>query len=116
MLLSIQLAGVRMSTGGLLGSLPQTFEHIESVTDGLTWWTVQEVIDLIGKGVFFYVKDSFGNVARVDVVNSGNPAQRSFIKTHADGKISDNLLALPGGPLYRSGLLGKFTSSNSGAF
>lgn len=52
------------------------------------------MVDFIQKqGGKAYVKDRLGNVVNVGVVN---PVQRTpYLRTYADGKWSDNLLALP---------------------
>ena len=72
-------------------------EHITHV--GNPAWsmkrlTVEDVIQRIRSNTdTFYVKDSRGNVAQVGVVDA-TPGRRAYIRTYADGKWTDNLLAL----------------------
>ncbi|OGZ64539.1 MAG: hypothetical protein A3A98_03195 [Candidatus Staskawiczbacteria bacterium RIFCSPLOWO2_01_FULL_40_39] len=74
-------------------------EAIES----LRWWNesdgdrgictrLEMVKFLEGKGVA-YVKDVYGNKAYLFVRESANG--NKFVQTHADGKITNNLLQLP---------------------
>lgn len=72
-------------------------EHITHV--GNPGWTVkrlpvEDVIRTIKSGInTFYVKDARGNRANVMVVPA-TATRREHIRTHADGKPTDNLLAL----------------------
>ena len=72
-------------------------EHITHV--GNPAWsmkrlTVQDVIQRIKNNVdTFYVKDAYGNIAHVGVVPA-SALQGEYLRTHADGKWTDNLLAL----------------------
>ena len=115
----IRLTGVRMSpiAGGLfsLGSHHSGPQHIEAVTNGVRWWSVSEVIVLLALGQQFYVEDFAGNKAYVEAVYPGlfGLGNRPYIKTRPDGIISDNLLALPGGPLYQGGLFGSGIVANA---
>jgi hypothetical protein len=78
-------------------------EHITHV--GNPAWpqrkmSVMEVIRRIRIGLdTFYVQDRFGNRAVVVVVD-GSPLRREHIRTVADGKYTDNLLALNQCSLY----------------
>lgn len=57
-------------------------------------WPVADVIHSIeAKTNTFYVKDQFGNRAEVGVVRPAD-GRAPFIRTYADGKWNDNLLAL----------------------
>ena len=72
----------------------RTHEHITNVGNGRQWYdTVQNVIRLIDARTHtFYVRDSFGRRADVGVVRpAGRPA---YLRTHADGYYTDNLLSL----------------------
>lgn len=72
-------------------------EHITHV--GNSGWSmkrlpVEEVIRMIKNGInTFYVKDARGNRADVGVV-AATATRREHIRTYADGKWTDNLLAL----------------------
>ncbi|MET3109447.1 hypothetical protein AAKU67_004310 [Oxalobacteraceae bacterium GrIS 2.11] len=72
-------------------------EHITHV--GNPAWsmkrlTVEQVINNIRSGTdTFFVLDRFGNKADVAVVDATS-TKRAYIRTHADGKWTDNLLAL----------------------
>ena len=78
-------------------------EHITHV--GNPAWTmkrltVEDVIQRINSRTdTFYVADQFGNRAMIGVVNPG-AGRRPFIRTDADGKWTDNLLALDQCRLY----------------
>lgn len=78
-------------------------EHITHV--GNPAWsmkrlTVEDVIQRINSGTdTFYVADWAGNKAMIGVVNPGH-GRRPFIRTYADGKWTDNLLALEQCRLY----------------
>ncbi len=77
--------------------------HLTSPTDHITHVgvlpsrlviTVEEVIRRIEAGNdSFYTDDGRGNIAHVGVVKA-TPHKRKHIRTHADGKWTDNLLAL----------------------
>lgn len=54
-------------------------------------WTRAEVISLIERGVHSFHTLVRGNFGRVAVVNG---AHGKYLRTHADGKWNDNLLAL----------------------
>ncbi len=105
MLNEVQLKGVRMS------GIPDSngLQHIEAVTDGSSVWSVAQVINLLQSGQIFFVLDRLGNRANVEAVYPGagllNMLHSAYIKTRSDGLISDNLLALPGGPLYQRGII-----------
>lgn len=45
------------------------------------------------KGITAYVEDDYGNRVAVGVVSP--PSGPKYLRTHADGKWTDNLLALP---------------------
>ena len=51
-----------------------------------------EMVSFIENGVYAYVKDVYGNVAKLVVKIS--PALNKYVKTVADGKETDNLLSL----------------------
>ncbi|MBO9537353.1 DUF3892 domain-containing protein [Herbaspirillum sp.] len=78
-------------------------EHITHV--GNPAWpmkqlTVEDVIQRINSRTdTFYVADWLGNQAMIGVVNPG-AGRRPFIRTYADGKWTDNLLALDQCRLY----------------
>ena len=70
-------------------------EHITHVQYGGYIWPREEVIRLIdAKNDLFYVLDARGNVVYVHVVRPAYP-RSPWIQTYADGKWTDNLLALP---------------------
>lgn len=98
---SIRLTAVRMSHFSLLGA---STEHIKSVSNGIQWFSVAQVVDQIRFGQQFYVENAAGVRAYVEVVpRLGQPA---YIRTHRDGTVTDNLLSLPGGPFYTNPLRG----------
>lgn len=60
---------------------------------GVNWkWTRQQVITSIEDGSNTFYTLVSGNRANVGVVNGPNG---KYVRTHADGKWNDNLLALP---------------------
>lgn len=71
-------------------------EHITHVGNPPSWfWTREEVIKSIeAKTNTFYVLDSSGNRADVGVVYPTD-SRSPFLRTYADAKWNDNLLALP---------------------
>lgn len=70
-------------------------EHITHVQYDGYIWPREHVIELIEKKTdTFYVKDRLGNVVYVGVVHPDYPRD-PYIRTYADGKWTDNLLALP---------------------
>jgi len=77
-----------------INKVPRNDPH-EGITHlgGSTWhWTRQQVIDSIeAKTNTFYTLVG-GNRADVGVVNGQNG---KYVRTYADGKWNDNLLALP---------------------
>ncbi|ENL4126469.1 DUF3892 domain-containing protein [Enterobacter hormaechei subsp. hoffmannii] len=83
-----------------LSSTNALHEHITHVgspqfTPTGSKWTVAQVVDAIENKLHtFYVKDSLGNRADVGVVDPGG-GRKKFIRTYADGKWNNNLLALP---------------------
>lgn len=71
-------------------------EHITHIgsSDGQWKWTVAQVVASIeDKSNTFFVRDVLGNRANIGVVRPSNHAP--YIRTYADGKWADNLLALP---------------------
>lgn len=83
-----------------LSSTNVLHEHITHVgspqfTPSGSKWTVAQVVNAIENKLHtFYVKDSLGNRADVGVVDPGS-GKNKFIRTYADGKWNNNLLALP---------------------
>lgn len=83
-----------------LSSTNALHEHITHVgspqfTPSGSKWTVAQVVNAIENKLHtFYVKDSLGNRADVGVVDPGG-GKNKFIRTYADGKWNNNLLALP---------------------
>ena len=71
-------------------------EHITHVGNPPTWfWKREDVIASIDGGTnTFFVLDVQGNRANVGVVRP-NDGRLPFLRTYADGKWNDNLLALP---------------------
>lgn len=58
-------------------------------------WTVTQVIDALENKLHtFHVTDQQGNRANVGVVDPG-VGKKKYIRTYADGKWNNNLLALP---------------------
>lgn len=85
---------------------PFPFLRIASVSDGLTTWSVAGVVALVDAGLRFYVSDDWGHKQYVKVVRPALGAP--YLRTEADGILRNNLLALPGGPLFsapRTGIL-----------
>ena len=72
-----------------------THEHITHAGNPPSWfWTREEIIASINAGTnTFYVFEN-GNRSEVGVINP-NDGRSPYIRTHADGKWNDNLLALP---------------------
>jgi hypothetical protein len=59
---------------------------------GAGWtWTRQEVVDSINAGTNTFYTEEGGKRANVAVVNGPNGP---YLRTHADGQWTDNLLAL----------------------
>lgn len=83
-----------------LSSTNALHEHITHVGSpqftptGSKWTVAQVVVAIENKLHTFYVKDSLGNRADVGVVDPGG-GRKKFIRTYADGKWNNNLLALP---------------------
>jgi Protein of unknown function (DUF3892) len=64
---------------------------------GAGWrWTRQQVIDWINAKTNTFYTQVRGQRADVGVVNGPNG---EYLRTHANGQWSDNLLALPGCPI-----------------
>lgn len=65
---------------------------IEDETEKRGKSTRLQIVDFIEKGNYAYVKDSYGNIAKliVKVSFAGN----KYVKTISDGKETNNLLAL----------------------
>lgn len=91
-IVSIRFTAIRLSGG-------TTHQHITRL-----WWTNPstsktddnsraELAAWIEKGGKAYVEDRYGN--RVDVGVVTPPVGEKYLRTHADGKWTDNLLALP---------------------
>lgn len=77
-----------------INKLPRENTH-EGITHlgGHNWrWTRQQVIDSIEARTNTFHTLVGGNRAEVGVVNG---AHGKYLRTHADGKWNDNLLALP---------------------
>ena len=67
-------------------------EHITHL-GGANWkWTVQRVVQSIDSGTNTFFTQVNGKRANVGVING---AQGKYVRTHADGVWTDNLLALP---------------------
>jgi hypothetical protein len=87
----VYITAVHMSATGA------THEHIESVRwtnpsdKGTGESTRAKMVEWIRGGGIARVRDSAGNDVSVGVVNATPP----YIRTHADGVWTDNLLSLP---------------------
>ena len=69
-------------------------EHITHVGNGAQVWTREQVIGWIDTGAHtFYVLAPDGRRADVGVVREAGKAP--YLRTHADGRWNNNLLALP---------------------
>lgn len=90
--MAIRITAIRLSGG-------TTHEHIVHL-----WWTNPatsergdgtraEVVSMVEQGTKAYVDDAHGNRADVRVVTPATGAK--YLRTYADGKWTDNLLALP---------------------
>jgi len=66
--------------------------HLGGPGGGGWWWTRKQVIDSINARENSFYTSVNGNRATVGVVNGPNG---QYLRTHADGKWNDNLLALP---------------------
>lgn len=84
------------------GAVP--FQRIASVQSREGTWTVAEVVAQIDAGLRFYVTDERGNKRYVEVVRRALDVP--YIRTDADGFSTNNLLTLPGGPLFSTTSLG----------
>jgi hypothetical protein len=85
------MADVRVTC---INKQPRNDSH-EGITHlgGATWrWTRQEVINSIEAKTNTFFTLVGGNRAEVGVVNGANG---KYLRTYADGKWNDNLLALP---------------------
>ncbi|GHC97334.1 MULTISPECIES: DUF3892 domain-containing protein [Sphingomonadaceae] len=85
------MADVRVTC---INKQPRNDPH-EGITHlgGATWrWTRQEVINSIEAKTNTFFTLVGGNRAEVGVVNGANG---KYLRTYADGKWNDNLLALP---------------------
>lgn len=102
MILEIPITSVKMIVGGLRMPTAPYHNHLEKLFSGLQGWTVAEVAELILSKTFrFYVEDSSGCRAYLEVINPGLLGGRTYVRTQPDSTKTDNLYALPGGPLYR---------------
>ena len=72
-----------------------THEHITHVAYSGLVYTREHVIGLIEKKTDSFYVINGGNRSEVGVVYPDRP-RLPFLRTHADGKWNDNLLALPG--------------------
>lgn len=90
--MSIRFTAIRLSGGS-------THQHITRL-----WWTDPatnatgdnsraELVAFVDQGGKAYVEDRFGN--RVDVGVVTPRVGEKYLRTHANGKWTDNLLALP---------------------
>ena len=69
--------------------------HVGGIGGGGWKWTAERVVASIEAGTnTFYVMDAVGHRSEVGVVDPGN-GRRKYLRTHADGKWNNNLLALP---------------------
>lgn len=74
-------------------------EHITKLWTGTTAWELSTVIYAIkeqkaGRGdIRFYTRDAYGNTSWVTVVSP--TLLREYVRTVADNRLTDNLLALP---------------------
>ncbi|CAH0279342.1 hypothetical protein SRABI27_03728 [Pedobacter sp. Bi27] len=72
-----------------------TSEHITHAgVPGSWYWTREQIIESINKSTNTFFVEENGNRSNVGVVNPTD-GRSPYIRTHADGKWNDNLLALP---------------------
>ena len=69
-----------------------TYESISHLGGDNFHWLRQQVIDCINSGRHTFYTQVNGKRANVAVVNGSHT---SYVRTHADGQWTDNLLALP---------------------
>ena len=84
-----QITCINLSKGG------SRHEHITHAGSNTWRATVAQVVASLQSGHTFFVRDSRGNRAEVGWVNANPP----YIRTHADGVVTDNLLSLTACPI-----------------
>jgi hypothetical protein len=85
------MADVQVSCVLKTGTNHESITHLGGVGGGGWCWTKQQVVDSINAKANTFYTSVNGVRANIGVVNATPP----YVRTHADGTWTDNLLALP---------------------
>lgn len=90
--MAYECTGIKMAPKGRHHSHIVEIRATNHDTGAIVRGTRQQWVDAVKDGVKAYVRDKYGNVAYLRVNHVGTT---EYVQTYADGKWTDNLLALP---------------------